>query len=53
LGMDVDCAMLIKLCGNPAGQDTRYSPSVCIGTESHVVSESPDRNFISTSYMER
>jgi len=45
--------MLIKLYGSPAGPETRYSPGVCIGTESHVVSGSPDRNFISTSYVER
>ena len=52
-GMDVDYAMLIKLYGSPAGPETRYSPGVCIGTESHVVSGNPDRNFISTSYVER
>jgi IS1 family transposase len=52
-GMDVDYAMLIKLYGNPAQPDTRYSPSVCIGAESHVVSGSPDPKHINTSYVER
>lgn len=41
-GMDVDYALLIKLYGNPAQPDTRYSPGVCIGTESVRVIGSPD-----------
>jgi IS1 family transposase len=52
-GMDVDYAMLIKLYGNPAQQDTRYSPGVCIGTESVRVIGDPDLKHISTSYVER
>jgi hypothetical protein len=52
-GMDVDYAMLIKLYGNPAQPDTRYSPGVCIGTEQVYVSGNPDSRHISTSYVER
>jgi len=52
-GMDVDYAMLIKLYGNPAQPDTRYSPGVCIGTESVQVIGNPDPKHISTSYVER
>jgi IS1 family transposase len=52
-GMDVDYALLIKLYGNPAAPETRYSPGVCIGTESCVVMGSPDPRHISTSYVER
>lgn len=52
-GMDVDYAMLIKLYGNPAQPDTRYSPGVCIGTESVRVIGSPDPAHVSTSYVER
>jgi IS1 family transposase len=52
-GMDVDYAMLIKLYGNPAQPDTRYSPGVCIGTEQVYVSGNPDPRHISTSYVER
>jgi len=52
-GMDVDYAMLIKLYGTPAAPDTRYSPGVCIGTETVVVSGNPDLNHVSTSYVER
>ena len=51
--MDVDYALLIKLYGSPAQPDTRYSPGVCIGTESVVVSGNPDYKHISTSYVER
>ena len=52
-GMDVDYAMLIKLYGNPAQPDTRYSPGVCIGTEMVPVKGTPDPRHISTSYVER
>jgi len=52
-GLDVDYAMLIKLYGSPTQAETRYSPGVCIGTESHVVIGRPEREHISTSYVER
>jgi IS1 family transposase len=52
-GMDVDYALLIKLYGSPAAPETRYSPGVCIGTESCVVKGNPDPRYISTSYVER
>ena len=52
-GMDVDYAMLIKLYGSPAAPDTRYSPGVCIGTETVLVTGNPDLNHVSTSYVER
>jgi IS1 family transposase len=52
-GMDVDYAMLIKLYGNPAQPDTRYSPGECIGTETVMVTGNPDPKHISTSFVER
>jgi len=52
-GMEVDYAMLIKLYGNPEQPDTRYSPGVCIGTETVFVSGRPDPDHVSTSYVER
>ncbi len=52
-GMDVDYAMLIKLYGSPAQPDTRYSPGVCIGTESVRIIGNPEPMHISTSYVER
>lgn len=52
-GAAVDYAMLIKLYGNPASPETRYSPGECIGTEMKVVMGAPDERYISTSYVER
>lgn len=52
-GMDVGYALLIKLYGNPSQPDTRYSPGVCIGTESVRIIGTPDPKHISTSYVER
>jgi hypothetical protein len=51
--MDVDYVMLIKLYGTPAAPDSRYSPGVCIGTETVVVTGNPYLNHVSTSYVER
>jgi IS1 family transposase len=53
-GMDVDYAMLIKLYGAPTDSpDTRYSPAQCIGIRTGILSGNPDRQHISTSYIER
>jgi IS1 family transposase len=53
-GMNVDYAMLIKLYGAPTDHpDMRYSPAACIGTRTGILSGNPDRNHISTSYVER
>jgi Tc toxin complex TcA C-terminal TcB-binding domain len=53
-GMDVDYAMLIKLYGAPTDSpDTRYSPAQCIGIRTGILSGNPDRQYISTSYVER
>ena len=53
-GMEVDYAMLIKLYGAPSDQpDTRYSPAACIGTRTGILSGNPDRQHISTSFVER
>jgi IS1 family transposase len=52
-GMDVDYAMLIKQYGNPVSPDTRYSPGEVIGTDTVMVTGSPDPKHISTSYVER
>jgi IS1 family transposase len=53
-GMNVDYAMLIKLYGAPSDRpDTRYSPASCIGIRTGILSGNPDRQHISTSYVER
>jgi hypothetical protein len=52
--MEVDYAMLIKLYGSPSDNpETRYSPATCIGIRTGTLSGYPDRNHISTSYVER
>src|SRR5206468_340875 len=52
-GADVDYAMLVKLYGEDLQGDTRYSPAVCNGTKKEVISGSPVRKHVSTSYVER
>jgi IS1 family transposase len=55
-GAQVDYAMLVKLYGNTAdatSPERRYSPAQCIGTVPTVVTGRPDREHISTSFVER
>ena len=52
-GADIDYAMLQKIySSDPSGQ-RRYSPPVCIGTETKPIRGEPDKAHISTSYVER
>jgi IS1 family transposase len=52
-GGAIDYAMLVKLYGEDMQGDTRYSPAVCNGSKKEIVSGSPSRKHISTSYVER
>ena len=52
-GSNVDYAMLVKVYGNEAKPDTRYSPPECIGTQLAVISGNPNPKHISTSFVER
>src|SRR5882672_575322 len=52
-GADIDYAMLQKIYGAVAENETRYSPAKCIGCDLKVVSGDPDPNHVSTSYVER
>jgi IS1 family transposase len=52
-GAECDYAMLQKIYGAPAENDTRYSPATCIGCDMKVVSGDPDPKHVSTSYVER
>ncbi len=52
-GIDVDYAMLIKVYGQPASPETRYSPGEVMGTETVRVMGAPDPRHISTSFVER
>ena len=52
-GSEIDYAMLIKLYGNDAEAETRYSPAECIGTQIVGITGKPDSRHISTSFVER
>ena len=54
-GADIDYAMLVKLYGEPKGnqQERRYSPAECCGTIKGTVCGNPAEAHISTSFVER
>lgn len=52
-GIDVDYAMLVKIYGEAADGERRYSPAVCLATERKAIIGEPDPDHISTSYVER
>jgi IS1 family transposase len=52
-GTEIDYAMLVKIYGEGAQTEARYSPAECTGTKVTVVSGKPESGKISTSYMER
>jgi IS1 family transposase len=53
-GDDVDYAVLQKLYGiAPEAAKGRYSPAVCIGAKSELITGNPNAKHISTSYVER
>lgn len=52
-GANVDYAMLVKLYGPSPESERRYSPPVCTGTETSIISGNPNPDHISTSYIER
>lgn len=51
-GSEIDYAMLIKVYGGEQ-TETRYSPAECLGTLKERIVGNPDRDFVSTSYVER
>lgn len=53
-GSEIDYSMLIKMYGRETGKgEVRYSPPVCIGARRRKIIGNPDRNLISTSFVER
>jgi IS1 family transposase len=52
-GTDIDYAMLVKLYGNDAEKEVRYSPAECIGCQAARITGQPDPKHVSTSYVER
>jgi IS1 family transposase len=49
----VDYAMLVKLYGETAESEKRYSPAQCIGTRKTIFAGDPDPAHISASFVER
>jgi IS1 family transposase len=52
-GTEVDWAQLVKKYALEQKGERRYSPAVCLGTKTVVQKGDPDRDRISTSYVER
>lgn len=45
--------MLVKMVGNHAEAETRYSPGQRIGIQSAIIAGRPDPKHVSTSFVER
>jgi IS1 family transposase len=52
-GDDVDYAQLVKLYGEAPEAEKRYSPAVCTGARKDMITGKPDRDYVSTSHVER
>jgi IS1 family transposase len=52
-GAAIDFAQMQKVYGRDEQAEKRYSPAICIGCETRIVSGDPDPMHISTSYIER
>lgn len=52
-GNDIDFAQLVKIYGDIPADQVRYSPAQCMGTKKTVLTGTPDKRHISTSYVER
>jgi hypothetical protein len=52
-GGDIDFSQLIKINGHSPESEVRYSLAECIGTEINNIAGNPDREHVSTSYVER
>lgn len=53
-GDDVDYAQLVKIYGaSPESSKGRYSPAECTGAKKERITGNPDRDHVSTSFVER
>jgi len=52
-GGEIDYAQLIKIYGEGPKTEARYSPAQCMGTRKAVVSGAPNKEHVSTSFIER
>jgi IS1 family transposase len=50
---EVDYAMLVKIYGAERPGEARYSPAICTGCKTNVITGEPERAHVSTSYVER
>lgn len=50
---DIDYAQIVKMYGTDPMAETRYSPSICWSAERRIIRGNPDRDHISTSFVER
>jgi len=53
LGTKADYGQIIKLYGKPNPDEIRYSAADCIGIKKRTICGNPDKDRISTSYVER
>ena len=52
-GSDIDYSMLVKLYGNSLETQKRYSLGDCVAISKRIIVSSPDKKYISTSFVER
>ena len=52
-GSEVDFSQLVKHYGPSPESEKRYSPAECIGVEINEIQGNPDREHISTSFVEK
>jgi IS1 family transposase len=52
-GADIDYAQLVKLYGDSPSPAGRYSPAECTGIKKTRIEARPDKDHVSTSYVER
>jgi transposase-like protein/IS1 family transposase len=53
LGTKADYGQVIKIYGKPNPDEIRYSAAECIGMKKKIICGNPDKDRISTSYVER
>ena len=53
LGTKADYGQVVKIYGKPNPDEIRYSAADCIGMRKKVICGNPDKDKISTSYVER
>jgi IS1 family transposase len=52
-GSDIDYAMLVKIYGNSPEGQRRYSPPQFVSSRKELITGSPVKEYVSTSYAER